>query len=237
MTIDGVAALLDALAEADSLDAACAGLLDSARSMLGADVVDLVTWDSVGRHEQIAGTDPERTGSLYTLPGGQVCPLVAPSGTRPGAGLLTIADLEREDRWSPWSEAVTAAGYRSVQVIALPPLAHRSLALHAWARRPGAFDADDHAHVVDVMRLGSLVIALVERVENLASALRSSSLIAQAQGLFMERFSIGSDEAMAYLRRLSQDQQVKVRDLARTVVDANDPHHQAAGDAPGSGLR
>ena len=135
-----------------------------------------------------------------------------------------MADTQHEPRWPGWARDVAAAGYRSVQLMALPPLTHRTLALHAWARRPAAFDPEDLGHVVDIMRLGSLMIAQLERVENLAAALRSRSLIAQAQGLFMERYSIGSEEAMAYLRRLSQDQQVKIRDLAQAVVDANDPH-------------
>lgn len=235
MTTDDVDALLEALAVADSLDAACAGVLDSACSMLGADVVGLVTWDSRGRPEQIASTDTERTAPLCALSGGPVCPVGSDADEHPAAGLLTVADLETDERWPRWSDAVAAAGYRSLQVIALPPLAHRTMALHAWARRPGAFDAEDHAHVVDVVRLGSLMIAQLERVENLATALHSRGLIAQAQGLFMERFSIGSDEAMAYLRRLSQDQQVKIRDLARAVVDANDARPEPTGDAAAPG--
>lgn len=224
MTTDAVDALLEALGVADSLDAACVGLLDSARTMLGADVVGLVTWDSRGRPEQIASTDIARTTPLCALPGGPVCPPGATAAEHPATGLLTVADTQEEQRWPGWSRGVAAEGYRSVQVMALPPLTHRSLALHAWATRPAAFDPEDLGHVVDVMRLGSLMIAQLERVENLAAALHSRSLIAQAQGLVMERFSLGPEEAMAYLRRLSQDQQVKIRDLARALVDANDPH-------------
>lgn len=237
MTTDGVDALLETLAKADSLDEACTGLLDSARSMLGADVVGLVTCDSMGRPEQIASTDWDRTAPLCALSGGPVCPSGTSEAEHPAGGLLTVTDLEVEDRWPGWSVAVAAAGYRSLQVITLPALAHRTLALHAWAGRPGAFDADGHHDVVDVVRLGSLMIAQLERVENLSTALRSRSLIAQAQGLFMERFSIGSEEAMAYLRRLSQDQQVKIRDLARTVVEANEPRPVVAGDVPTPGSR
>lgn len=235
MTTDAVDALLEALALADGLDEACAGLLHSARSMLHADVVGLVTWDSAGRPEQIASTDLGLSAPLCALPGGPSCP---PGTTgHPDEGLLTVADLELERRWPSWAAAVSGAGFRSVQVAALPGLAHRTLALYAWARRPNAFDAEDRAHVVDVVRLASLMIAQLERVENLAAALHSRSLIAQAQGLFMERFSLSSDEAMAYLRRLSQDQQVKIRDLARAVLEDNDEHRDRPGDAVRPGPR
>lgn len=233
MTTEAVDALLRALVVADSLDAACAGVLDSARSMLGADVVALVTWDAHGRPQQVAGTHPVRTQPLCTLPGGPGCPTSTPSPGCPAAGLLTIVDVALDPRWPAWAAAVAGAGYRSVQVVALPTPADRALALHAWAHRPGAFDADDRAHVVDVVRLASLMIAQLERVENLASALHSRTIIGQAQGLIMERFSIGSDEAMAYLRRLSQDQQVKVRDLARAVVEETGPGRGLSVNPPG----
>lgn len=215
MTDEAVDSLLDALTGAPSLEAACAGLLTTACRMLGADVAGLIAWDAKGRLEHLATTDPELTTSLCDLSGGPICP---PSTTDAHPdGIVTIDDVAAEDRWPGWSRRVLDAGYRSVQVISLPSLVHRPLALHAWAARPGAFAAGAPP-TIDRVRLAALMIAQAERVENLAEALRTRSLIAQAQGIVMERYSLDPEQAMAYLRRVSQDRQVKVRELAETLV-------------------
>ena len=74
MTDEAVESLLDALTGAPSLEDACAGLLTTARRMLGADVAGLVAWDAKGRLEHLATTDPELTTSLCDLSGGPICP-------------------------------------------------------------------------------------------------------------------------------------------------------------------
>ncbi len=219
MTDDAVDALLESLTGAPSLEAACSGLLGTARGMLGADVAGLVAWDARGSLEHLASTDAVCTARLCDLADGPICPLV-PAEAHPD-GILTIHDVETEDRWPGWARQVLDAGYRSVQVISLPSMVHRPLALHAWAARPGAF-ADGAPLTIDRVRLAALMIAQTERVEHLAEALRTRSLIAQAQGIFMERFSLGSEQAMAYLRRVSQERQVKVRDLARGLVEGRE---------------
>lgn len=231
MTTYDVEALLRALAPAAGLEDACAALVDVAGPMLGADAVALVTADAGGRVAQIAGTDPGRTAPLCVLPDG---PVLAPSavGQEQPAGVLTIAELGHDARWPEWSAATAAAGYASLQVIGLQPLAHRTLALYAWSGRADAFDPDDGGHVVGLVRLGSLVITQLERVENLVAALGSRGPISQAQGLLMERFSIGAEESMAYLNRLSQDHHVKVRDLAREVLGDDEPHRDGRAATP-----
>ena len=219
MTDEAVDSLLDALTGAPSLEDACAGLLTTARRMLGADVAGLVAWDARGRLEHLATTDPELTTSLCDLSGGPICP---PSATDAHPdGILTIDDVAAEDRWPGWARQVLDAGYRSVQVISLPSMVHRPLAMHAWAARPGAFSAGAPP-TIDQVRLAALMIAQAERVENLAEALRTRSLIAQAQGIVMERYSLDPEQAMAYLRRVSQDRQVKVRELAEALGETRE---------------
>ncbi|MBM7509452.1 ANTAR domain-containing protein [Nocardioides sp. 31GB23] len=227
MTDDAVDALLEALTGAPSLEAACAGLLTTARGMLGAEVAGLVAWDARGRLEHLASTDAAITSRLCDVPGGPICPPI-PEATHPD-GVLTVVDLRTEDRWPDWAREVAGAGYLSVQLISLPSMVHRPLALHAWAARPGAFDGDTHPRTIDVVRLAALMIAQTERVEHLAEALRTRSMIAQAQGIVMERFSLDSEQAMAYLRRVSQGRQVKIRDLAQRLVGARDNSTEPSG--------
>ncbi|MEU5842261.1 ANTAR domain-containing protein [Rhodococcus sp. NPDC047139] len=57
------------------------------------------------------------------------------------------------------------------------------------------------------------------REEQFCAALASSDVIGQAKGVLMERFGLDADGAFAMLRRLSQEQNQLVRDLAIAVVD------------------
>jgi AmiR/NasT family two-component response regulator len=55
-------------------------------------------------------------------------------------------------------------------------------------------------------------------VEDLELALRSRTVIAAAVGMVMERYGLSYERAFAYLRRLSQDQNVKLRLVAERTV-------------------
>jgi AmiR/NasT family two-component response regulator len=47
----------------------------------------------------------------------------------------------------------------------------------------------------------------------------------------MERFELTEDRAMAYLMRVSQDQNTKLRELARQIVEGSDHGHPSDGPA------
>jgi AmiR/NasT family two-component response regulator len=56
-------------------------------------------------------------------------------------------------------------------------------------------------------------------VANLETALTSRAVIDQAKGILMARLDIDADEAFARLAKLSSRLNVKLRDLARLVVE------------------
>ena len=57
-----------------------------------------------------------------------------------------------------------------------------------------------------------------ERVANLTEALRTRELIGQAQGILMERERITADQAFDVQRRASQHMNIKLREVAETLV-------------------
>lgn len=69
---------------------------------------------------------------------------------------------------------------------------------------------------------GARVAKLEEKVDNLLVALASQRLIGTAVGLLAERESCRSDVAWDLLAKISQDTNVKVRDVARVLVDSHD---------------
>jgi AmiR/NasT family two-component response regulator len=60
----------------------------------------------------------------------------------------------------------------------------------------------------------------VNEATNLRTALESRAVIEQAKGIIMTRDPCTEAEAFEILRRISQQRNVKLRDLAQTLVDS-----------------
>ena len=64
------------------------------------------------------------------------------------------------------------------------------------------------------------VLVLQRKVDNLMVALASQRMIGMAVGIVAQRSSCSVTEAWERLTRLSQDTNIKVRELARVIIDA-----------------
>ncbi|MFI1567555.1 ANTAR domain-containing protein [Streptomyces sp. NPDC020490] len=112
-------------------------------------------------------------------------------------------------------------GLRSALALRLRTDRRRLTVLTAYARRPRAFDEA-------ATRIGRLFTAHVSLAldsttvrEQLTEAMRTRDLIGQATGILMERMNMDAAEAFDSLVRASQRENVKLRDLARRIVDAS----------------
>ena len=70
-----------------------------------------------------------------------------------------------------------------------------------------------------IARHASVALAASRDLEGLRKAVDARKLIGIAMGLLMERYGIDADRAFDVLRRYSQQHNVKLRDVARLVVD------------------
>jgi len=136
-------------------------------------------------------------------------------------------DLAVGGRWPSFGRAAGEKGIRSTLAIRLSDR-HRS-ALNCYARLPAAFGATDRAKGVIFATLAGIALDSAEqrakdekRLENLHQALSTRELIGQAQGILMERERITGDQAFAVLRRASQHLNVKIREVARTLVETGE---------------
>jgi len=64
---------------------------------------------------------------------------------------------------------------------------------------------------------------LLRRDEQFKSALASRDIIGQAKGMIMERFNIDAVQAFELLKRLSQNSNAPVAEIARRLVYADHP--------------
>lgn len=60
---------------------------------------------------------------------------------------------------------------------------------------------------------------LVERIRQLEEALECRTTIARAQGIIMERYEMDAGRAFDVLRRISNQSNVPVRDIADYLID------------------
>ncbi|MFD6419561.1 GAF and ANTAR domain-containing protein [Streptomyces sp. NPDC060194] len=114
-------------------------------------------------------------------------------------------------------------GLRSAISLRLRADQRKLSVLSLYARTTGAFgDAD--------VRIGRLLAAHIsialetatER-EQLTEAMRTRDVIGQATGLLMGRLDMDASEAFNRLVRTSQQENVKLRDIAQRIVDAVTP--------------
>jgi hypothetical protein len=143
-----------------------------------------------------------------------------------GQDSVYVADLMSDTTWPRFAPAAISAGLRSALAYRLFAGEDTLGALQLYARLPGAFNATDRAqgllfaaHAGMALRVARSHALQEQRAENLHLAMVSREIIGQAQGILMERERITADQAFQLLRHSSQRLNVKLRDVAQTLVD------------------
>lgn len=135
------------------------------------------------------------------------------------SGHFLVHDTATDERWPRWGPAVAALGYRSVLSIRLATLERRYGSLNLYAQGPSSFDLADLGRGVAFGRLASVALAVAQDHDGLQRAIDARRMIGIAMGILMERYDLAADPAFEVLRRYSQHHNVKLRDVARSVVE------------------
>lgn len=145
-----------------------------------------------------------------------------------GPGYVVSDDLSVETRWPQFAAAACQYGYDTIISTELLPAAGPGQlcgALNIYSRRRhGLSRADRHAALL-LATHGSLALAHAQVAEladlhraQLLRAIDTRDIIGQAKGILMNRQGITADEAFDLLRRISQNLNIKLVDLARTLT-------------------
>jgi GAF domain-containing protein len=137
-------------------------------------------------------------------------------------------DLADDPRWGRFGMGATARGVRSQ--LAIPIVTDATLgALNVYGRFPHAFGVMDRARGQLLAALAALSLSTAmhhedeeRREANLQAALATREVIGQAQGILIERERITADQAFDILRRASQHLNLKLREVAQTLVDTGE---------------
>jgi GAF domain-containing protein len=136
---------------------------------------------------------------------------------------------ETVDDGLPWPEfraAAAAAGVHSTLSLPLVAAGATIGALNLYSRRPGAFtdaieaDVDRFTEPVATLLVNAYMLWEARTLaENLEAALESKAVIEQAKGMLMAGQTIDAEEAFDVLRRASQRENVKLREIAQRLVE------------------
>ncbi|MFJ3668057.1 GAF and ANTAR domain-containing protein [Streptomyces sp. NPDC090106] len=136
------------------------------------------------------------------------------------ADLWTAPVVRVDDsRTDTGGRTLSVLGLRSALALRLRADRSRLTVLTAYSRRPHAFD--ERATRVGRLFTAHVSIAFDSATvrEQLTQAMHTRDLIGQATGILMERMDMDAAEAFESLVKASQRENVKLRDLARRVVE------------------
>jgi len=131
------------------------------------------------------------------------------------------ADLTLDFRWPGMREELgRRLGMHSLYALPLTRTGRPLGVLLAFAKTAGAFDEEDQETARILAIHATAQVADAVEHQQLERALSSRTVIGQATGIVMERYGLDSVKAFGVLRRLSQTENVKLRDIAAQVVES-----------------
>jgi transcriptional regulator with GAF, ATPase, and Fis domain len=138
---------------------------------------------------------------------------------------VRIHDTATHDQWPRFCRQAKSLGIRSCYAVPLTTDGDPAGALVLYARRPGAFGTAETARADKFAKdaAGALTLAVrmascADRNDQLRSSIVSRAIIDQALGVIMATERCPQDKAFALLQSVSQNTNVKLRDLAATIV-------------------
>ena len=199
-------------------------ILETSVDVLGFDAVT-VTARHDGSLSTVAATD-QRLVALddAQYEAGEGPCIQALDATEP----VVVRSVDSENRWPHFVETARYGGVEASVSIPVPLEGVEGVAasMNFYARRPMAMtdelvrSAAGYAmQVGDAMAAVESYRATATLARNLAEAMKSRAAIEQAKGILVAEKHIDPEEAFALLVQVSQHSNMKVRDVARRIVD------------------
>jgi len=132
---------------------------------------------------------------------------------------IHVADLETDDRFPLYcQDALAETPIRSIMAFQLFIAGETMGALNVYAEQPHAFGPESQAIGLIFAAHSSVAWNSARRDEQFRHALASRDIIGQAKGMIMERYGVDAVQAFEVLRKLSQDSNVPLVEVARGLV-------------------
>ncbi|MEU0095590.1 GAF and ANTAR domain-containing protein [Kribbella sp. NPDC006257] len=188
----------------------------AAEATPGIDHASISVTTKGGRIQTLAPTDAVATRAdelQYELRQGPCYEAVA------GEPVVQVDDLATDLRWPEYGPKAAAefgiGSQLSFQFHAEPNVRG---ALNLYAGQPDQIDGETRQLGEMFARLVAIALGWGRHDETLSQALASRTQIGQAVGIVMERYRLDPDRAFAFLVRVSQSGNVKLREVACGII-------------------
>lgn len=150
--------------------------------------------------------------------------------------IVSVPDVATEARWPEFaSRAAEVVG--SVLAAPIPDERRPTDAvgsLNIYGSEPNAFAARSSEAAIVLASHLAVLLAMATTIDQLQYALEARDVIGQAKGILMERERLNPEQAFDVLRRASQRQNRKLRDVAAELTAGTSPSTRRRSD---EGLR
>jgi GAF domain-containing protein len=130
-----------------------------------------------------------------------------------------VVDTETDERFPSWGPRAAKLGIRSALSIRLESITRTYGTLNLYGEAVGAFGQTDLTIGQNFARHASIALSSAYVKEGLQIAIDARTFVGQAQGILMGRYGISAERAFEYLRRRSQQENVKLGDIAHEVIE------------------
>jgi GAF domain-containing protein len=132
--------------------------------------------------------------------------------------VVRVDDLATDDRWPEFGREAVRMGIRSGRSFRLSVSGRTFGVLSLFSRDASAFSSDTEVLGELFATHASVALAGRRRVEEFAEAVRHRDVIGQAKGVLMARHGLDEEEAFATLVRFSQNEHLKLYEVARRLM-------------------
>ena len=198
-------------------------LTDRSVTLLAASAAGVVLADPRGELRVTASSDAAGLIELFQLQNDQGPCLDC---FRTGQPVAVMDLIEPVQRWPRFAAAASQAGFRAVQAVPMRLRDQVIGALNLFHIAPGSLGPGELGiaqALADVATIGLLQERSARRAEAVAEqlqgALNSRVVIEQAKGMLAERVDVDMDEAFRLLRSLARDNNQRLTDVARSLIN------------------
>ena len=131
---------------------------------------------------------------------------------------VRVDDLSSDERWPAFAARARGEGIGSVHSFRLFVEDDTVGALNLYAHATHAFSDSDQALGEAFAAHAAIAFAHAREEAGLRAAVETRGVIGQAQGILMERGQMTPSQAFGALRRVSQDRNIKLVQVAEQVV-------------------
>lgn len=128
-------------------------------------------------------------------------------------------DFRTETRWPAYSAAVVQLGVLSSLSVRLYTHERTTGAINVFGFAPTVWNAERQLTATVLAAHAAAAVSAHVQAGQLQSALLTRDRIGQAKGVIMERFGVDDVAAFGMLRRLSQESNTLLVDIAQQVID------------------